>query len=177
MSPLAQFLYGFAIDVDSLSSSHTLESSSSSSAETWKPLGSTLGTSDRVHRDRVAFESYLVYLIDLCVNVLECVHPSKTSHPSKSTICASLDAKQMQMSLRDLKNKINCGMYLIHHMETYVEQGLFKWDCGLTKGDTSKLHKLRLQYMKDIVVSEYNAHRSTNLARAYQHILGPVPSI
>nr|GMC82812.1 zinc finger BED domain-containing protein RICESLEEPER 2-like [Ipomoea batatas] len=92
------------------------------------------------------------------------------THPGRSMLCAGLEPKRMQMPWRDFNNKIDCGVYLMRHMETFTSQAVRYWDCGLVKGEYSMLHKLRLQYMKDLVLSEYNLHRSRNLARAYQSI-------
>nr|GME13353.1 zinc finger BED domain-containing protein RICESLEEPER 2-like [Ipomoea batatas] len=92
----------------------------------------------------------------------------------RSILCAGVDGKRMQMAWRDHKNKIDCGVFLMRHMETYLGQGVKKWDCGLVKGGTSKLHKLRIRFMKDLAISEYNIHRSRNLSRAYQYINAPL---
>lgn len=65
--------------------------------------------------------------------------------PGKAIICADLEAKRMQISWRIRRiRRTDCGVYLMRHMETYVCQGISKWDCGLVRGDTSKLRKLRL---------------------------------
>jgi len=58
-------------------------------------------------------------------------------------------------------------------METYLSEGVKKWDCGLVKGDTKELHKVRMMFMKELAISEYNIHRSRNLSRAYQYINAP----
>nr|GMC89125.1 uncharacterized protein LOC109168900 [Ipomoea batatas] len=60
--------------------------------------------------------------------------------------------------------------------ESLEDMGVLDWDCGLVKEEYSTLHKLRLQYMKELVVSEYNLHRGRNLSRAYQSIGGPIAS-
>lgn len=97
-------------------------------------------------------------------------------HNGRSILCAGLVLKRMQMSWHDSKNKTDCGVYLMRHMESFVGQGVSNWDCGLVKGDYSTLHKLRLQYMKEVAVSEYNLHRARNLRRAYLLIGGPLAS-
>nr|GMC57971.1 zinc finger BED domain-containing protein RICESLEEPER 2-like [Ipomoea batatas] len=82
----------------------------------------------------------------------------RTISPRRSILCAGVDGKRMQMEWRDSKNKIDCGVFLMCHMETYLSQGVKKWDCGLIKGDTSELHKLRMRFMKELSISEYNIH-------------------
>nr|GMC77658.1 zinc finger BED domain-containing protein RICESLEEPER 2-like [Ipomoea batatas] len=84
--------------------------------------------------------------------------------PAKITMCACVEGKRMQMSWRDSKNKIDYGVYLMRYMEMYVGQGVSKWECGLVKGETDKLHQLRLNYMKDLAVSGFNVHISRNLS-------------
>lgn len=54
--------------------------------------------------------------------------------PGKSAICACLEGKRMQMSWWDSKNKTDCGVFLMRHMEMYVGQAVLKWKCGLVKG-------------------------------------------
>nr|GLL16933.1 uncharacterized protein LOC107177859 [Ipomoea trifida] len=58
------------------------------------------------------------------------------------------------LAWRDSKNKIDCGVFLMRHMETYLGQGVKKLDYGLVTGDTSELHKLRMRFMKELSISE-----------------------
>nr|GMD03338.1 uncharacterized protein LOC109168900 [Ipomoea batatas] len=99
------------------------------------------------------------------------------SHPGRSILCAGVEPKIMQMSWRDVNNKIDCGVYLMRHMETYTGQAVSAWVCGLVKGEYSTLQKLRMKYMKELVLSDYNLHRSSNLARAHQSISGLPPAV
>nr|GMC88985.1 uncharacterized protein LOC109168900 [Ipomoea batatas] len=99
------------------------------------------------------------------------------SHPGRSILCAGLEPKQMQIRWRVPNNKIDCGVYLMRHMESFAGQPVKQWNCGLVKGDQSMLHKLRLRYMKELAVSEYNIHNATNVARAYQSINAPLASL
>nr|GMD59520.1 zinc finger BED domain-containing protein RICESLEEPER 2-like [Ipomoea batatas] len=80
-------------------------------------------------------------------------------HAGRSVLCAGLVPKRMQMPWRDFKNKSDYG------------------DCGLVKGDYSMLRKLRLQYIKELTVSEFNLHRSRNLAWAYPSIKAPLSTL
>nr|GMD57236.1 zinc finger BED domain-containing protein RICESLEEPER 2-like [Ipomoea batatas] len=92
----------------------------------------------------------------------------KIISPKRSILCAGVDGKRMQMAWRDSRNKIDCGVFLMRHMETYLGQRISNWDCGLIKGDTLKLHKLRMRYMKELSIFEFSIHKSRNLSRAYQ---------
>nr|GMD24012.1 zinc finger BED domain-containing protein RICESLEEPER 2-like [Ipomoea batatas] len=99
------------------------------------------------------------------------------THPGRLVLCVGLEPKRMQMPWRDVNNKIDCGVYLMRHMEVFTGQAVSHLDCGLVKGDYCILHRLRLQYMKGIVLLEYNLHRSRNLARACHSISAPLDSI
>ncbi|XP_019158047.1 PREDICTED: uncharacterized protein LOC109154777 isoform X2 [Ipomoea nil] len=90
--------------------------------------------------------------------------------PARSTMCACLESKRMQMSWRDGKNKVDYGVYVMHHMESYVGQGVARWRCGLTKGNVAQLKKLMLRYMKELATSEFNLHKCRNISRAYQFV-------
>nr|GMD63399.1 putative ulp1 protease family, C-terminal catalytic domain-containing protein [Ipomoea batatas] len=52
----------------------------------------------------------------------------------KSIICENLNCKRMAMKWRDTGNDVECGLYLMRHMESYVGERVTKWDCGLTRG-------------------------------------------
>ncbi|XP_019163607.1 PREDICTED: uncharacterized protein LOC109159949 [Ipomoea nil] len=113
-----------------------------------------------------------------CVDVLKAIlfEFFEAISPSRATVCAGAVSKRLQMGWRDSKNKINCGIFLMRHMETYVGQRVRDWECGLVKGDYTVLHKLRLRYMNELVTSQCNVMREDNLARAYQSILVQPPS-
>ncbi|XP_019150116.1 PREDICTED: uncharacterized protein LOC109146919 [Ipomoea nil] len=97
--------------------------------------------------------------------------------PPRSTACVCVESKRLQMPWRDSKNKVDCGVFLMRHMESYVGQRVRDWECGLLKGDTHSLHKLRLRYMSEIVISVHNVHRQINLSWAYQSISAPLPPV
>lgn len=56
----------------------------------------------------------------------------KNINLAKSIICADLDAKRMQMGWRDSTNKVDCRVYLMWQMESYLGQEVSKWDCRFT---------------------------------------------
>nr|GMD57203.1 zinc finger BED domain-containing protein RICESLEEPER 2-like [Ipomoea batatas] len=157
-------------------------------SERWSLVGSRLGVSDEDHRHEGPFqvlfpilrrEHYFLICFDFRRYRLEQIMLSEfynKVHNGRSILCARLVLKRMQMSWHDSKNKTDCEVYLMRHMESFVGQGVSNWDCGLVKGDYSTLHKLRLQYMKEVAVSEYNLHRARNLRRAYLLIGGPLAS-
>ncbi|XP_031106314.1 uncharacterized protein LOC116010962 [Ipomoea triloba] len=65
----------------------------------------------------------------------------------KSIICENLKCKRMPMKWRDTGNEVDCGVYLMWHMESYVGERVTKWDCGLTRGDRLQFQMLRLRYI------------------------------
>lgn len=68
-------------------------------------------------------------------------------------------AERLNMSWRDGKNKVDCGIYAIRHMETYMGNGVSDWKCGLKKGDKKQMANLRIKYLYNILTSEHNAER------------------
>ncbi|XP_019178818.1 PREDICTED: zinc finger BED domain-containing protein RICESLEEPER 2-like [Ipomoea nil] len=95
----------------------------------------------------------------------------------RSAACVCVESKQLQMAWRDSKKKIDCGVFLMRHMESYVGQRVAEWECGLVKGDTTTLHKLRLRYMKEFVISEHNEAPvvETVTPQSQQPLPPPVP--
>nr|GMD82814.1 receptor-like protein 12 [Ipomoea batatas] len=90
----------------------------------------------------------------------------------KSIVCENLKTKRMPMKWRDTKNKVDCGVYLMRHMESYVGQGVAKWDCGLTSGDKLQLQRLRLRYMKELCIVDVNAHCTSNMTHVLRFLSG-----
>nr|GMD79828.1 zinc finger BED domain-containing protein RICESLEEPER 2-like [Ipomoea batatas] len=83
------------------------------------------------------------------------------------SMCLSVETKRMPMKWRDTKNKMDCEVYLMRHMESYFGEGVGSWECGLTKGDRAELNRLRLHYMKEICTIDVNAHNRSNVAECF----------
>nr|GMD39184.1 uncharacterized protein LOC109171666 [Ipomoea batatas] len=71
-----------------------------------------------------------------------------------------LKVKRMKMAWRDNRNKIDCGVFLMHHMETFRGQLLELWNCGLQKENKDQLNALRVKYLTALVMSDLNEHRA-----------------
>nr|GMC86763.1 putative ulp1 protease family, C-terminal catalytic domain-containing protein [Ipomoea batatas] len=71
--------------------------------------------------------------------------------------------RRMQMHWRDVNNKVDCGVFAMRHMETFLGQSVKSWDCGLRKGDRKGLESLRVSYMRQILAAELNVHHSNNI--------------
>nr|GMD52364.1 zinc finger BED domain-containing protein RICESLEEPER 2-like [Ipomoea batatas] len=91
-------------------------------------------------------------------------------HFAKAEWCLHFEPKRMTMKWRDANNTIDCGAYLMRHMESYAGQLGLGWDCGLIKGDQATLDRFRLQYIQDICTANINYHRTSNVARAIQYL-------
>ena len=75
----------------------------------------------------------------------------------KSDCIRNIKPIRMQMKWRTKKNKVDCGVFLMIHMETYL--GLKNWDCGLlAENDKQKrqLDLLRSKYASKILLSDLN---------------------
>nr|GMC75084.1 zinc finger BED domain-containing protein RICESLEEPER 2-like [Ipomoea batatas]GMC85605.1 zinc finger BED domain-containing protein RICESLEEPER 2-like [Ipomoea batatas]GME17288.1 zinc finger BED domain-containing protein RICESLEEPER 2-like [Ipomoea batatas] len=90
-------------------------------------------------------------------------------------MCLNLETKRMPIKWRDSKNKVDCGLYVMRHMESYCGEGVGSWECGLAKGHRTELNQLRLQYMKEICTFDRNAHCTSNVARALHFLPSPSP--
>nr|GMC46605.1 zinc finger BED domain-containing protein RICESLEEPER 2-like [Ipomoea batatas]GMC49030.1 zinc finger BED domain-containing protein RICESLEEPER 2-like [Ipomoea batatas] len=88
----------------------------------------------------------------------------------KSIICENLKCKRMSMKWWDTRNKVDYGVYLMRHMESYVGESVAKWDCGLTSGDRLQLQMLHLRYMKELSTVDINAHSTSNVAHALRFL-------
>nr|GMD89605.1 uncharacterized protein LOC109189836 [Ipomoea batatas] len=87
---------------------------------------------------------------------------------AKSEWCLHFVSKRMNMKWHDANNTIDCGVYLMRHMESYAGHGVTDWDCGLVKGDQAALDRFRLKYIREICTANINSHRTSNVARAIQ---------
>nr|GMD83396.1 zinc finger BED domain-containing protein RICESLEEPER 2-like [Ipomoea batatas]GMD86950.1 zinc finger BED domain-containing protein RICESLEEPER 2-like [Ipomoea batatas] len=92
----------------------------------------------------------------------------------KFAVCLNLETKRMQMKWRDTKNKVDSGVYLMQHMESYGGEGVGRWDCSLVRGDITELERLRLCCMKEICIVYINAHHMSNVARALRFLSIPL---
>nr|GME15878.1 uncharacterized protein LOC109175178 [Ipomoea batatas] len=83
-----------------------------------------------------------------------------------TTLIAKLKLKRIKMSWRDNKNKVDCGVFLMRHMETFRGQLPELWDCGLEKENKDQLNVLRIKYLTALVMSDVNEHKTRNIQQA-----------
>ncbi|KAJ0505879.1 hypothetical protein HanHA89_Chr12g0475511 [Helianthus annuus] len=101
---------------------------------------------------RDAFSSYLEF----------------ASHPAADIIRETVPIR-LEMPWCTTRNVIDCGVFLMRHMETYKGTGVKKWKCGLSKecnnaGDIlykqrKELDDLRYKYVAKIILSDVNQVR------------------
>nr|GMD81317.1 uncharacterized protein LOC109162486 [Ipomoea batatas] len=71
-------------------------------------------------------------------------------------------------TLRDNSNKVDCGVFTMRHMETYMGKGTKGWDCGLEKENKEQLNNARVKYLAEIVNSPVNEFRGDCMKDARQ---------
>lgn len=65
----------------------------------------------------------------------------------------------LQMPWRTKNNGVDCGVFAMRHMETYMGGGLKNWKSGLLNESTdqkTQLNRLRCKYVTKIIKSEVN---------------------
>nr|KAJ0193984.1 hypothetical protein LSAT_V11C800443470 [Lactuca sativa] len=96
------------------------------------------------------------------------------NHPRANAISKeSIKPQRLEMSWRTVKNKVDCGVFAMIHMETYMGQPLSKWKPGLHKESAvqqTTLEKLRQRYAHIMLTSEINMLKAKvlDLAEKYQ---------
>ena len=64
--------------------------------------------------------------------------------------------ERLALPWRDDKNKVDCGVYLMRHMETYMGHGLAGWDPEINTNDGEQMARMRTRYMSVILLSDHN---------------------
>nr|GMD28458.1 zinc finger BED domain-containing protein RICESLEEPER 2-like [Ipomoea batatas] len=91
----------------------------------------------------------------------------ETWHPP---VVAASAVVESALSLIAMSMRIDCGVYIMRHMESYAGQGVTEWDCGLVKGDQAALDRFRLKYIREIMHGKYQLSLHSNVARAIQFL-------
>ncbi|KAL8223259.1 hypothetical protein R6Q57_020658 [Mikania cordata] len=67
--------------------------------------------------------------------------------------------QSMDLPRKTSQNGMDCGVFCMRHMETYMGGGPKKWNCGLmneSKGQNKQLNQLRFKYLCKILMSNVN---------------------
>ncbi|CAI9283923.1 unnamed protein product [Lactuca saligna] len=98
------------------------------------------------------------------------------NHPRANAISKEcIKPQRLEMSWRTVKNKVDCGVFAMRHMETYMGQPLSKWKSGLHKESAvqqTTLENLRQRYTLIMLTSEINMLKAKvlDLAEKYQKV-------
>ncbi|KAJ9557924.1 hypothetical protein OSB04_012538 [Centaurea solstitialis] len=82
----------------------------------------------------------------------------EVKHP-KAIKISKLVTKRATMNWRSTKNKIDCGVFVMRHMETYKGEPISKWTCGFDlnlKQQKKQLVDLRYKYATKILLCDDN---------------------
>nr|GMD40891.1 uncharacterized protein LOC109153584 [Ipomoea batatas] len=96
----------------------------------------------------------------------------KKGHTSLAERVSKMQVELVKMSWRTADNKIDCGLYCMRHMETYM--GNPQWKCGFTPKNPNDpyLASLRALYTSRILMMPVNVHKATVIRNAEEHFIG-----
>nr|GMD35977.1 uncharacterized protein LOC109179062 [Ipomoea batatas] len=96
----------------------------------------------------------------------------KKGHTSLAERVSKMQVELVKMSWRTADNKIDCGLYCMRHMETYM--GNQQWKCGFTPKNPNDpyLASLRALYTSRILMMPVNVHKATVIRNAEEHFIG-----
>nr|KAJ0195406.1 hypothetical protein LSAT_V11C700373370 [Lactuca sativa] len=83
-------------------------------------------------------------------------------------ILEGVKPERVNMNWCTRDNHVDCGVFCIQHMETYMGDKTVNWTCGLpkeSKQQESVLNDLRIKYLTKILLSDSNTYRSRIIAQ------------
>ncbi|KAJ9536518.1 hypothetical protein OSB04_un000312 [Centaurea solstitialis] len=83
------------------------------------------------------------------------------SHP-KAEIIAQIRPKKHIMRWCNMENQVDCGIFVMRHMETYKGEDMESWNCGLDtdyKKQKNQIDRLRNKYAAKMLLSTNNIHK------------------
>ncbi|KAJ0522260.1 putative papain-like cysteine peptidase superfamily [Helianthus annuus] len=78
---------------------------------------------------------------------------------------------RLEFDWETVGNKVDCGVFVMRHMETWFSVTVEKWDSGFPLSHTKKkacLTRLRKKYAVKMVCSNVNNHRDRIIAEAVE---------
>lgn len=98
---------------------------------------------------------------------------------TKGKIVRGAVIERLKMPWRNEENKVDCGVYTMRHMETYMGQKVKDLKIGLKKNSTKQLRFLRGKYCKALLTSEVNDLNEDNIKNSATYYMlacehGPV---
>lgn len=97
-------------------------------------------------------------------------HLERYNHPR------ALDVKNKKTTIMKLKwgtkkNEVDCGVFLMMHMENYNGEAASKWNLGFPteeEGQTMELVKMRVKFATKMLMHEVNKNKETMSEHAHQ---------
>ncbi|KAL8251715.1 hypothetical protein R6Q59_035408 [Mikania micrantha] len=92
-------------------------------------------------------------------------------HPNALKIY-NLTPTLLDLPWKTTKNGVDCGVFSMRHMETYMGGGLKKWKTGLnpeSEAQRRQLNQLRFKYLCKILLSNVNILKDDVVIQARDH--------
>ncbi|KAL4557717.1 hypothetical protein LXL04_035904 [Taraxacum kok-saghyz] len=124
---------------------------------------------DNIASQHSVYTSYGNIPYDL--DVLFKLYLDSVKHPKRSRM-KRVSPTKFRMSWMTKYNYIDCGIFLMRHMETYKGQHVDDWDVNLedevedSDDQQIQLHDLRRKYVTKILISDLNIH----IASVYSYL-------
>lgn len=77
----------------------------------------------------------------------------------------NMPIQRLPMPWRDAEKKVDCGVFAMCHIETYMIQRVKDWNSEFAPSSTKTLQVLRVKYCKVLLTCEANHLRKENIAR------------
>ena len=93
----------------------------------------------------------------------------KLHHHKRSGSIKKLIPKMPRLKWSTKSNYIDCGVFVMLHMESYMGEAPSKWDCGLvaeSKDQFDLLRRLRFKFATKMLLHEHNVHREKMIDEA-----------
>lgn len=87
----------------------------------------------------------------------------------KASLFRDATIERLKMAWRNETNKVDCGVYTMRHMETYMGKRLKDWNPGFKSRSKNQMRFLRAKFCKAILTSEYNDHNVDIILAAQDH--------
>lgn len=89
----------------------------------------------------------------------------------------NLPIQRMKLPWGNEANEVDCGVYTMCHMKTFMGQRFKDWNCGLTSFADKSLQELRVKYCKILLTTEVSNISKENLksvaawVKRFRHIV------
>ena len=93
----------------------------------------------------------------------------KLHHHKRYASIKKLIPKIPRLKWSTSSNYLDCGIFAMLHMESYMGEAPSKWDCGLvaeSKDQLDLLRRLRFKFATKMLLHELNVHREKMLEEA-----------